>query len=90
MAPRDATPFPEAPVGWCRTHGKNLYRSRRAARRAARRFHPGDHLSSYPCDEHSARWHIGHLPAAVTAGEQARSDITPPETIRAARGAPRP
>lgn len=52
----------------CLVHGKRGYYSRRDAERAARMYHPGDHLDSYPCDQGTGLFHIGHLPIAVLKG----------------------
>lgn len=49
--------------------GKRAYRNRREAKRAARRYHPGDHLSAYPCGQ---LWHYGHLQNVVRHGQMRR------------------
>lgn len=45
----------------CEHCRKILHRSRRAARRVAKRQHPGKRLTAYPCPV-SDGWHNGHLP----------------------------
>ena len=51
----------------CASCGKLHYPSRKAARKAARRKHPGERLSAYQaCGGYG--WHIGHLPGAVVHG----------------------
>lgn len=60
-------------LGHCAAHGKQLYVSRKAARRTARRIHDSG-LREYPCDVVAGCWHIGHLPKRVVKG-----GITAPE-----------
>lgn len=43
----------------CPTCKKRRYFTRKEARQAARRYHPGEHMSPYRCGNY---WHIGHLP----------------------------
>ena len=45
-------------VGYCMDCGKLSYRSRKAARRAARAAHPGESLQAY--EAHPGVWHYGH------------------------------
>lgn len=45
-------------LGRCQTCGKSKYETRAKARRAAKRFHPGEALRPYEC---GSFWHIGHL-----------------------------
>lgn len=63
----------------CSACGKKTWRSRKAARRAARRAHPGRAglLDEYPCPAGTPSgdgvgWHYGHLRQAVRAGSAAR------------------
>lgn len=49
----------------CSVHMKRGYHSRKDANRAARTYHPGEHLDAYPCDLGTGLWHIGHLPKTV-------------------------
>lgn len=58
--------------GWCQQHGKQLYISRKEARRAAKQ-HSG-HLRPYPCDA-TAMWHLGHLPQAARCGLMSASEV---------------
>ncbi len=54
-------------VGFCETHGKQLFVSRKKARKTARQINqPG--LREYPCSEVDGFWHIGHLPKHVVQG----------------------
>lgn len=48
--------------GQCQRCGKiGTFRSRKAARAARRRLHPGEKLHAYECGgPGSGRWHIGH------------------------------
>lgn len=50
---------------YCEVHEKRGYSSKREAKRAAKRWHPGEHLDAYPCDRGTGLWHIGHLPSGV-------------------------
>ena len=50
---------------WCAQHQKKGYISKREAKRAARMYHPGEHLNVYQCTTDVGMWHIGHLPSAV-------------------------
>jgi len=59
-------------AGHCERCNKKLYNSRAAARRAAKRFHRGEHLSPYPCDFNKGLWHIGHLTRSIIAGATRR------------------
>lgn len=49
----------------CSVHQKRGYYSRKAANQAARVYHPGEHMDSYPCELGTGLWHIGHLPKRV-------------------------
>lgn len=53
-------------LGACAECGKQRYRSRTAARKAARRLYPGEALRAYQCGEY---WHIGHTPQWKLRGE---------------------
>jgi hypothetical protein len=49
--------------------GRWGFLSRRDARSAAHRLHPGEHLRPYRCRESAAeRWHFGHLSPAALLG----------------------
>lgn len=54
-------------IGLCEVCGKRTFASRRAAKKAARFWFPGEALRAYQCGEH---WHIGHTPAWVKHGEK--------------------
>lgn len=56
----------------CPTCGKRRYTTRRLARKAAKRIHPGQHMSPYRCGQF---WHIGHLPGPVLTGDSDRNRI---------------
>lgn len=47
------------------TCGKVRYKNRRDAKRAAKKFHPGSHLSAYEC---LGYWHFGHPPKRIIQG----------------------
>ena len=57
----------------CAECGKYRYFNRKAARRAARRYHPGDSMSVYRCGDF---WHIGHTPWDIKASLAQRSNLT--------------
>ena len=52
------------PVSTCGVCGKQGYRSRREARRAARVLHPGRRVRAYSC---AGRWHFTSQAAATVA-----------------------
>lgn len=54
---------------------KVRYPSRSAAKKAAKRIYPGDHLSAYRC---GGSWHIGHLAPYVLSGEGPRAHRAAP------------
>lgn len=54
---------------WCR---KKTWRSKKAAKLAARRAHPGVHLDEYPCPEIAGGWHYGHLKTVTKVGDMRR------------------
>lgn len=58
----------------CPTCGKQRYRDRKTARRAARRTPGWGRMNAYRCGNF---WHLGHLPAGVTAGKYTRDDLVP-------------
>lgn len=52
--------------GFCETHKKRAYPSRKLARRAMRTLHLGDKgVRPYACDVIAGAWHLGHLPDIV-------------------------
>jgi hypothetical protein len=59
-------------IGWCRPCRKQLFTSRKAAKRACRRRHPAEQLTAYRCPVDDG-WHGGHLPRKVREGRVARS-----------------
>lgn len=54
--------------GWCNTHAKFLYPTRKEARRARNDmpWEPG--LRAYRCPLVDDHWHVGHVPQEVRAG----------------------
>ena len=61
-------------LGYCPECGKQTFRSRKAARRAAKTCLPHERLSAYPCPVNDNHFHFGHLSDAVRAGRFSRSD----------------
>lgn len=57
---------------WCHRCQKFGYLSRGDAKLAARTFHPGDHLSAYPCPGTACFWHYGHLQNVTLHGQMRR------------------
>lgn len=64
-------------LGTCVEHGKRLYTSRKAARKAAKRHLIGEHVNAYRCDEQPAFYHFGHLPKIVQRGLATRDQLAP-------------
>lgn len=52
--------------GFCVTHQKLIYTSRKVARRAANRLPVA--RNAYRCDVHQDMWHIGRLPEEIRHG----------------------
>lgn len=52
-------------LGWCETHQKRLFTSRKKARKARQN---GAELNAYRCDAVPRMWHLGHLPPQVKYG----------------------
>lgn len=63
--------YADGRYGTCSTCGKQSYRDRRMAKKAAQRIHPGDKLSVYQCD--GGNWHYGHLSKNVKSGRVDRT-----------------
>jgi hypothetical protein len=61
--------------GTCEDCGKQLWATRRDARQAARRIHPGEALHTYLCPHGNGGHHIGHLPAAIVRGRVTRDVV---------------
>lgn len=60
-------------VAICATCGKRSFETRSAARSAAHADGiTGQRMNAYRCGD---LWHLGHLPAAVKAGNATRADI---------------
>lgn len=60
--------------GRCEQCQKILYATRRAAKSALRRLHPGEHMSPYACPAGLPGYHVGHLPRVVRKGNTDRRD----------------
>jgi hypothetical protein len=58
-------------AGWCETHQKHYYATRKIARGAARQHH-AEHKSAFRCDQW---WHIGELPRVIVKGEFSRQEV---------------
>lgn len=62
-------------LGACRPCDKQVFLSRKAARRvAARLATPDPRPRAYRCPVNEAQWHVGHVPAAVRQGVLTRRD----------------
>ena len=60
-------------IGWCSTHHKLWYLTRRDAKAIARRH--TTHKSAYPCEASDGLWHVGELGLDVIRGEFTRDQI---------------
>jgi len=54
-------------VGTCPHTRKRQYGTRRAARKIAKRAHPGRHMQAYRCEQ-CGYWHLGYPRAACERG----------------------
>ena len=54
----------------CVLCGKQVYKNRKTARRAAKVLYPGHTMSAYQCEK--GYWHIGHTPSAIVKGKRTR------------------
>lgn len=66
--------FPVIAYDHCEPCGKFSYASRKHAKKHARKMSRSE-LSAYQCPHNPNRWHIGHLPRKVIAGQIGRDDI---------------
>jgi hypothetical protein len=55
-------------AGFCVPCGKYTYPTRKDAKAALRRAHPGDHQTAYACPEGTGYWHFGHSDAKHLRG----------------------
>lgn len=62
-------------IGYCDTHGKALFTSRKLARRFLRRLPNRDGIREYRCTEVDGMWHCGHLPQSVRSGRCTADEI---------------
>ncbi|MFI6266131.1 hypothetical protein [Micromonospora sp. NPDC051006] len=62
-------------IGYCDTHQKRLYSSRKQAKQQIRKFHANTGMREYRCDLVKGHWHIGHLPLAVVEGRKTARQI---------------
>lgn len=62
-------------TGYCDTHGKRLYSSRKLARKAIREHRNRRGMREYPCDVVRDHWHIGHVPLAVATGRKTAREV---------------
>ncbi|MBM0203239.1 hypothetical protein JNW90_09045 [Micromonospora sp. STR1s_5] len=62
------------PIGYCDTHQKRLYSSRKQAKRQIRDLRDNQGMREYRCRLVKGYFHIGHLPKDVRNGR-----ITAPE-----------
>lgn len=60
-------------LGFCETHDKLLYTSRKKARNVARQH--TKHMSVYQCSVTTHLWHVGSLALTVIQGEADRRTI---------------
>lgn len=68
-------------LGPCPACKKKIYRSKKAAKNAARAKHPNDKMSPYQCRSKSALrpnpapWHLGHLMDEIKRGDSDRYSL---------------
>jgi len=65
---------PMSAVSWCATHRKQLFPTRKGARRAARLF-PAEHKVAYECTALPGYFHVGSLPPSVIHGRITRDKL---------------
>ena len=63
------------PLTHCTVCGKLVFPSRKAAKTAARRAHPGERMNAYRCN---GWWHYGHLMPYVKSGRHPRPPARTP------------
>lgn len=61
--------------GWCETHHKHLYVSRKVAKRVCGTGHRGEHKSAFQCEVNEGLWHIGGLSQSIIAGKYSRDQV---------------
>jgi hypothetical protein len=61
-------------IGYCEDCGKQLYKTRGAAKAVCRLF-PGEHKTPYNCPVMEQYFHVGGLSRDVIAGTYSRDDI---------------
>lgn len=73
----------------CPACGKKTYPSKKAAKSAAKKLYPDDHLSAYQCRSTKevrptpAPWHFGHLDERIVTGKMGRRDAYDPTVFEA-------
>ncbi|MEU5668979.1 hypothetical protein ABZ749_01150 [Micromonospora sp. NPDC047753] len=63
------------PIGYCDTHEKRLYSSRKQAKQTIRNHRDRGGMREYRCDLVDGFWHIGHLPLAAVEGRKTARQI---------------
>lgn len=69
-------------VGTCAGCGKQDYTSRKNARTAAKKAHPGDSCNAYECPEGTGYFHYGHLQRKIKRGHMPRALLVDGATLR--------
>ncbi|AYF30631.1 hypothetical protein CSH63_24940 [Micromonospora tulbaghiae] len=62
-------------IGYCDTHRKRLYPSRKQAKQHLRQLPRNKRMREYPCDLVVGHWHIGHLPLAAVEGRLSAREV---------------
>jgi hypothetical protein len=62
-------------VGRCEPCDKKAYSTRAYAKKAANRWHRGEHVTAYPCPVTPDLFHVGHLSKGVISGDMSRSNV---------------
>lgn len=62
-------------IGYCATHSKRLFSSRRLAKQAIRQLRNNSGMREYRCELVAGHWHIGHTPPAVLEGRKTAAEV---------------
>lgn len=62
-------------VSYCDDCQKKLYNTRDAAKRAASKWHRGEHKAAFRCPVTPNLWHIGGLSPMVIKGSATRDQV---------------
>jgi len=67
---------PSGHIGYCDTHQKRIYPTRKRAKQHLRDHHPAEKgMREYRCAVVQGNWHVGHLPLAVVEGRKTARQV---------------